>query len=125
MAHPAGELRAGLKEKRPPLAKALSPLIEEFPAAAITQAWVSIETASLQALGRKDIVVGFPKSAGRIAQALLSAEILSAKEFQLYNYLREVRNLAAHSGNVLVSPKMAREYLESADKLIDVIGQKV
>lgn len=89
------------------------------PRSAILESWVNLETAAVDALRRRSI--SLPKggyvSPGRIARSLQKTEIIDKKQLEIFNKLRQLRNMAAHSPDFYVSPDVVEEFSILANRL--------
>ncbi len=101
-------------------------LVEANPRSAILEAWMRVEAAARAAVRRLNVVVIVPRSALQLIRILEKAQALDPAQVPIFHELRSLRNEAAHSPEMSLSPELALKYVDLAVSLqqaIDAIGR--
>jgi hypothetical protein len=115
---------------------ALLEAAKHSPTGAIVDAWKMIDSLARQVVDNemvrnKGVAAGV--NAGRLAERPVSAmttfrilansNLLPGAELKILDYLREVRNRAAHVSDADIDVRTAEQYVRLADKLMDALRQ--
>lgn len=104
------------------LKKTLYEVAALSPTAAVIQAWAEFETKMMERAFAAGIFSSNDPSRGnsRLGHALLQGGIFSLADFQTFNKLRELRNVAAHKADAGLQVQDATEYI---DLVIDLLAR--
>jgi hypothetical protein len=116
------------KPARPADAEPLSfRRIEANPRSAIIEAWMRVEAAARTAVRRLDVVAIVPRSPLQLIRILDKAEALDPAQVAMFHELRSLRNEAAHSPEMALSPELALKYVDlafSLQRALDATGKE-
>ena len=119
-----------------PAAAAPSPMVtdsdlllaEHAPLALILQSWMKLEHALIEAGNRIGLVTTTvaPRVAppNRIIRELEEHRVITAAMAETINYLRRLRNEAAHQKTFVIESEQALEYARLARKVVDALNEE-
>lgn len=102
------------------MAGAASELVEISPNAAVVDAWRELEANLLKLLSDNEFDTRSGKrqiNAVNIIKALRKKNIIDQSQLNVLNWLRKIRNKAAHSVDGDLTPLQAREYIDVIEQL--------
>jgi hypothetical protein len=94
-------------------------LADLSPRAAIIEAWIGLESAAASALRSRGAAITEREmyQPARLAEALMTSNLLDSYQADVLKDLRRLRNAAAHAEDPKITPETAREFVDVAGAL--------
>lgn len=92
-------------------------LSEISPRAAITEAWIAVETAAKFAVKEANLEVKHSSNIMNVVKILIDKRLFNKNAVNVFNELRSLRNEAAHAPDFLLSQNDAQKYIDLSLRL--------